>query len=357
MNLGIGVFVTETGQPYVMPSVRQAIQTFTNDNFNYTPTSGDPAFLKGCTDLVLGDAIDPTRFVVQATNGGTHACSLFAELAKRAGYEEILIPEPTWGNHKQIFSGFTQTVFPHLNAQGQADVEAYRNTLLSVTRPTVLLLHGGPTHNPTGINLSLEQVRSLLDVIRSRPVFVYIDFAYLGLGDGLEKDAEIPRLLLQELEGVAVGVSFSKNATLYQHRTGVLMVKTDDVEIVQSNVRQLVRSTISSAPAFGQYVMATIWRLFPQEWIRDVNTMREQIDERKKRFIEQTPSFHSLKNTRGLFGILPVSEEEIQQLRESFGVHLLPGGRINFGGIETNRIEYLAQAFTSCRSTQAMLRN
>jgi aspartate/tyrosine/aromatic aminotransferase len=216
--------------------------------------------------------------------------------------------------------------------------------LLAVTRPTILLLHGGPTHNPTGLNLSVEQVQSLVDVIRSRPVFVYIDFAYLGLGDGLEKDCEIPRLLLRELEEVAVGVSFSKNATLYAHRAGALIVKTKQRETVQSNLRQLIRSSISSAPVFGQKVMATLWKSFPNEWIRDVNVMREEVDRCRNLFIDRLPEFAALRDTRGLFGVLPLSDEEIRCLRKHHAVHLLPGGRVNFGGMETDRLDYLVQA-------------
>jgi aspartate/tyrosine/aromatic aminotransferase len=95
MNLGIGVYVTPSGQPYVMPSVQEAVRSLPTDNFNYTPTSGDPDFLKGCMDLVLGAQTDVTSYVAQATCGGTQACSLFGALANRAGYKDILIADPT----------------------------------------------------------------------------------------------------------------------------------------------------------------------------------------------------------------------------------------------------------------------
>lgn len=348
MNLGIGVFVTETGQPYVMPSVQEAVRMCPTDNFNYSPISGNPAFLRGTAELVLGEHIDPESFVVQATCGGTHACALFAALAKRAGYEDILIPDPTWVNHKNIFSAFSQTVFSHLDANGHPDVEAYRRQLLAVTRPTILLLHGGPTHNPTGKNLSLDQIRSLLDVIRSRPVCVFIDFAYLGLGDGVNEDVQSPRLLLRELDEVAVGVSFSKNATLYGHRTGALMVKTTQRERVESNLRQLVRSTISSAPLFGQNVMATLWQSSRDVWLRDVEDMRQRTDRRRQMLIERLPVLASLQTTRGLFGMLPLLETDIQRLREMYAIYIPSGGRINFSGIEPSKLDSLVQALSSC---------
>lgn len=344
LNLGIGVFATEAGEPYVMPVVRQAMAGLAHENNNYTPLNGDPRFLRRAAELVLGQAPSEENLVLQAVCGGTHGCALFAALALRAGYTDLLFPEPTWVNHKNIFAGFNKISFPHLTEDGQVDVAAYRRYLEAVTKPTVLLLHGGPTHNPTGINLTLEQVRSLTDVIKSRPVLVFVDFAYLGLGEGVDEDTAFTRLLLTELDEVAVGVSFSKNATLYCHRTGFLMVKAKNKDTVESNLRQMMRATISTAPAFGQLVLNAVFEQHYPDWRKQVDDMRHSIDRRREALIAKLPAYAYLRSTRGLFGVLKLTAAEIERLRREFSIYTPSGGRINFSGIRLDRIGYLTEA-------------
>ncbi len=347
MNLGIGVYTTETGEPYVMPAVRLAASGLTSNNYNYTPLGGDPMFLRNAGKLVLGGEFDLDGFAMQAVCGGTHACAVFALLAARAGYKHILVAEPTWVNHRNIFSAFSQTIFSHLNMEGKVSLEDYRKAIETVSEPTILLIHGGLTHNPTGINFSLEQLRVLADVIRSRPIFVFIDFAYLGLGEGIEQDTEFVRLLMRELQDVAVGISFSKNATLYAHRTGALLVKTKQKERVESNLRQIVRSSISSAPVFGQRILNTIFEQHFSLWQQNIDEMRQSIDSRRKALISAAPELRLLDSTRGLFGLLPITAEQVNQLQTEYSVYLPKDGRINFSGIETRRITYLTEALHS----------
>lgn len=352
LNLGLGVFVTEAGEPYVMPAVRQAMSELPHENNNYTPISGDPRFLRRAAEMVLGRAHDEERLALQAVCGGTHACSLFAALARRAGYADMLVPEPTWVNHRNIFSNFFKTAFPHVDDVGQVDAGAYRRHIEAVVKPTVLLLHGGPTHNPTGVNLTLDQIRSLTDAIRSRPILVFIDFAYLGLGDGINEDAAFTRLLLDELDEVAVGVSFSKNATLYRHRTGVLMVKTKNKETVESNLRQLMRASISTAPAFGQMTLNAVFDRHEPSWLRNIDEMRRSIDRRRGALVAMAPSHAYLRSTRGLFGLLKISPKEIERLRREFSIYIPDGGRINFSGIRLDRIDHLIEALNTVKGSR-----
>jgi aromatic-amino-acid transaminase len=52
----------------------------------------------------------------------------------------------------------------------------------------VVLLHAC-CHNPTGFDLSQDDWRAVLDVVKRRNLLPLIDFAYQGFGDGLEQDA------------------------------------------------------------------------------------------------------------------------------------------------------------------------
>ncbi len=347
LNLGIGVYATEQGEPYVLPVVQQAAREVSVANFNYLPIGGDPLFLKQTARIVFGDMTDQSSFVSQATCGGTHACALFAELARRGEIKKMIIAEPTWVNHRHIFSGFEQTSISHLDQEGNPNIDGYRTAIDQVTEPTVLLLHGGPTHNPTGRNLTKEQINLLIQLIQSKPIFVFIDFAYLGLGDGFEQDAISVRALWSQLENVAVGVSFSKNATLYCHRTGALFVKTADGATVESNLRRIMRTTISNPPAYGEKILVNVFENHFDQWKGEVDAMRQSVERRRKELVSRIPTLGYLSDTRGLFGMLRITQEQIDTLKADYSIYIPEAGRINLSGIRLDRMDYLVKAINS----------
>lgn len=343
LNLGIGVYTTELGEPYVLPVVQQAAREVSVASFNYLPIGGDPKFLKLTEELVFGETNQDSA-VSQGTCGGTHAVAIFAELARRGGVSRAIIPEPTWVNHRNIFSGFEIESIMHLDEKGEPSVDAYRDAIDRVAEPTVLLLHGGPTHNPTGLNLSPDQIQSLIPFISSKPVFVFVDFAYLGLGDGFEQDASSVRVLWQGLDQVAVGVSFSKNASLYCHRTGALFVKSSNDPDIESNIRRIVRTTISNPPAYGEKILVNVFENHLDEWKQQVEEMRQSVVRRRAALTAQLPSVAYLNDTRGLFGMLRLSDEQIDTLRTEYSIYIPSKGRINLSGIRMDRIDYLVDA-------------
>lgn len=55
-----------------------------------------------------------------------------------------------------------------------------------------------------------------------------------------------------------MNVSYSKNASIYNMRTGALFIKTNNKAAVESHLQQLCRKTVSTAPATGQQIVANV---------------------------------------------------------------------------------------------------
>ena len=145
----------------------------------------------------------------------------------------------------------------------------------------VVLLHAC-CHNPTGFDLSHDDWRRVLDVVRRRELLPLIDFAYQGFGDGLEEDAWAVRLFAGELPEVLVTSSCSKNFGLYRDRVGALIVCAQNAEKltdVRSQLAFLARNLWSTLPAHGAEVVAAI--LGDSElkglWQEEVEGMRSRI--------------------------------------------------------------------------------
>lgn len=88
---------------------------------------------------------------------------------------------------------------------------------------SVIVLHAC-CHNPTGQDLSPEQWAAVADVLARRRLLPFLDMAYQGLGEDLDRDAASIRLMAKAVPEMLVAVSCSKNFGLYRERTGLIAV-------------------------------------------------------------------------------------------------------------------------------------
>ncbi len=346
VNLGIGIYSTPEGKPYVFPSIQKAFREVDEENFNYQPINGNREFLNSSCDFLLGAAWHE-KVALQATCGGTQACRLFGDLAFEAkGKIPIYIGTPTWSNHFDVFKALDIRKFNHLSEGGEVNFTEYKRVSENAEKGAILMLHGGLTHNPSGKNLSLEQIKELIPIWKERQIFIFIDHAYLGFGLGLEEDKKFAKICFENLEQVALSLSFSKNASLYEHRTGVLMIKDGDKEAVASQLGQLARESISMAPGIGQEIMLNIFKNHLSQWEAELEEVRQDIEERKLSLLDGLgESFASALTSRGMFGLLPFTPEQVQKLKSEYSIYLPNNARINFAGIPKKAIEYLREGF------------
>ena len=104
-----------------------------------------------------------------------------------------------------------------------------------------------------------------------------------GFASGnLDEDGwALQHFLSQDLE-LCIAQSFSKNFGLYSERVGSLHVKTASVEMgarVQSMLEQLVRSEMTTPPAFGTRIVGRVLNdetLYAQ-WVEDLQSMSSRM--------------------------------------------------------------------------------
>ena len=65
-------------------------------------------------------------------------------------------------------------------------------------------------------------------MIKNNDIITICDFAYQGLGDGIDEDASGVRILSEKLDDVFICSSYSKNFGLYSERVGCLIYKSKD---------------------------------------------------------------------------------------------------------------------------------
>jgi len=349
VNLGIGLYFDSEGRPFVLPSVKKAFMEVDTSDFNYQPIGGNREFLERSAEFFFGTECGKEMLAMQATCGGTQAARCAADLMVNAlEVPTIQIGMPAWVNYYALFGKLKISSFEHCDSEGKVNHQAHLKAAKEAPEGSAFLIQGGLAHNPTGVNLSLEQLESLIEIVNEKKLLLFMDMAYFGLGEGINQDREWLRTCFDQAENFAVGVSYSKNASLYEQRCGALFVKSKNAKAVESQMQKTIRETISVPPGLGQEIMLNILTNDRQKWELEVDEMRQDIDGRRAKLTSMLPEkFAGVADTRGMFGLLPLTEEQVRRLRAEFAIYLLDNGRINFAGVREKDLDYLAEGIRS----------
>lgn len=360
--LVVGIYMDEHLNKDVMPSVQKAQKEVVNEltSANYLPFHGNKDFVKNYGKLVFGDHLfekHEKRICGFQAVGGTGGLRIGGEFINKYVSKKIYFPTPTWANHKQIFeaAGFTIEEYPYYDPkENKVDVEAFLNTVSSLPEKSVLLLHAA-CHNPTGCDISKDDWKKLATIIKEKKHLPFLDFAYQGFKENLEKDRYPVELFVeQEIDFLVCG-SCSKNFSMYCQRIGGLFIFCSDPKVkdnVHSQVGKTVRSNYSNPPAFGAAVVNKVLSdaTLKEEWKNELATMRDRISTMRKQFVDGLTAnakhrdFSSLYDHQGMFSYCGLQKEEVQTLIEDYGIYMLFSGRVNVCGLNNNNIDYVVES-------------
>lgn len=365
IDLGVGVFRTPDNRTPVLAAVAEAQKRLVAQETTkvYLPPEGAPGFGAAIRKLVLGDALPAERCAVVQTPGGCGALAVGAILLNRAGATGVSIGSPTWANHHPLLSaaGLKISMVPYYNAAtGAVDFDAFYGTAAKLGPTDALLLHGG-CHNPTGADLSNDDVDAIVDLAGKNGFLPFVDFAYHGFARGLDEDAYLVRRLAERAPEFVVTYSCSKNFGLYRERTGALILVGKDAgraEAMRSHVVNIARQIYSMPPAHGGIMVADILSTpdLDRAWRAELESMRRAVVS-NRRLLVKTAAEHQLgdplsyiERQNGMFSLLPVDERQVQALRERHGVYIAGNGRANLCGVNESNVSHLCEALADVLS-------
>lgn len=363
VNLSIGVYLNEAGQLPIMDAVLKGEAAIVKDlrARPYLPMEGDADYRKQAQQLLFGaehEAVVNKRIATAQTIGGSGALKVGADFLKAYfGSAQVWISDPTWDNHQAIFAGagFTVNRYPYYDHDTHlVDFESMRAVLERLEANDIVMLHAC-CHNPTGADLSEQQWRELAALFRDRSIIPFIDIAYQGFGEGIDEDAFAIRHFASHGIPFLVASSFSKNFSLYGERCGSLHVVCPDNRQASNVLGQLkatVRRTYSSPPTHGCRIVAKVLESsdLRAAWIGEVDMMRQRTKRMRQSLHAalhtMLPSldFSYLLKQKGMFSFTGLAPEQIQRLREEFGIYLVGSGRICIAALTEKTIAPTADA-------------
>ncbi|MFW6286655.1 MAG: aromatic amino acid transaminase [Candidatus Sumerlaeota bacterium] len=366
VNLGVGVYKDDTGVTPIFPSVKEAEKRLleSEETKSYLPIEGDPEYGKFVRELLFGSGhewVEGGRAVSLHTPGGTGALRLAGDfLVKILPDTKIWLSDPTWANHNKVFSaaGLSAESYPYYDATGKSlDFDKMCEALKTVPEGDIVLLHGC-CHNPTGQDPTEKQWKEIAAILARRKAVPFLDFAYQGLGDGLEADATGLRALAEVCPEMLIASSFSKNFGLYCERVGALTcvaLDTDTAKAALSQLKICARTNYSNPPAHGAMIVKTILsdKMLREQWEEEAKGVRDRINKMRDLFVETLKQkgveedFSFIKQQKGMFSYSGLSKAQVETLREKNSIYIVGSGRINVAGMTTGNMDFICEAIKS----------
>lgn len=360
IDLGVGVYRTGQGDTPVFGAIKAAEHKLVEEQASksYLGPEGDMGFVTALMPYIFGS--DPTmggRISGMQTPGGTGAVRLALALAQKAGVSRLHMGTPSWPNHAQIINDLDLELAPfdHANPDGTANLDAVLAAIRGASQSDAILLHGC-CHNPTGIDYSEEDWAAIGDAVAETGIFPIIDTAYQGLGRGLEEDAAGLRSLLAKVPESFIAYSCDKNFGMYRDRVGAFYIMADDSTVLDkafSNANALARASWSMPPDHGAAAIRLILRDpdMTAQWMDELDQMRDRMRQVRSRLAEAgmagSVDLTPLGTQNGLFSVLPLTKNQVVQLREEHGIYMAGSGRVNIAGLTTGNIDKFVSAIAS----------
>jgi aromatic-amino-acid transaminase len=363
VNLGVGVYFDDSGKLPLLQCVQAAEKAMMEKPSarGYLPIDGIAAYDAAVKGLVFGADSEPVtsgRVATVQGVGGTGGLKIGADFLKKfSPNAKVLISDPSWENHRALFTnaGFSVESYAYYDATARGvNFEGMLKDLQAAKPGTIVVLHAC-CHNPTGYDLTPQQWDQVIEVVKGRNLTPFLDMAYQGFGHGIAEDGAVIGKFVAAGLDFFVSTSFSKSFSLYGERVGALSVvcsTKDEAARVLSQLKIAIRTNYSNPPIHGGAVVTAV--LTDPElralWEKELGEMRVRIkamrqalvDGLKAAGVKQDMGF--ITQQIGMFSYSGLSKDQMVRLRNEFGVYGTDTGRMCVAALNSKNIGHVCQA-------------
>jgi len=360
VNLMVGIYKDDHLRTELLSSVRRAKEQISEQDVDYLPIDGLNSMVELLGPLVFGEeGWKGAREKIYAahTTGGTGALRVGAEFLAQEVTKTVCLPNPTWPNHRSVLerAGCKVEDYPYYSREKKGfDLEAMLGFLAKLPEKRAVMLHAC-CHNPTGCDPTLQEWKEISRVMKQKKLLPFFDFAYQGLGEGVEKDAEAVRLFLSDGHEMLIAYSCAKNFSMYCQRVGALFVVDENPGVkfrIGSHVKRIIRALYSNPPAYGARLVVEVLK---QEelrglWQKDLEGIRHRLHAMREllvqRLMEKTKrlNFDYLRKHKGMFSFIDLDKSQVRKMIDQFGIYLTDNGRISIAGLTSKNIDYVVNS-------------
>ncbi len=367
VNLSIGLYYNEDG---IIPQLKTVAEAEARLNAQphgaslYLPMEGLNTYRHTIAPLLFGadhPVLQQQRVATIQTLGGSGALKVGADFLKRyfpdAG---VWVSDPTWENHIAIFAGagFEVSTYPwYDDATNGIRFNDLLATLNTLPARSIVLLHPC-CHNPTGADLTPSQWDAVIEIVKARDLIPFLDIAYQGFGAGMDEDAYAIRAIASAGLPALVSNSFRRFSRCTASASAACPWCVKMLKLPRGFWDSLKRRCAEFTPV--RRVSALRWSLrslgdeaLKAGWLAEVDAMRNRIISMRQTLVKELKAempdrnFDYLLQQRGMFSYTGLSEEQVDRLRDEFGVYLIASGRMCVAGLNASNVHRVAKAFAA----------
>lgn len=360
VNLGVGVYYDDNGKLPLLQCVQAAEKQMMADPKarGYLPIDGIAAYDAAVKGLVFGADSEPVKSGRVATVqgiGGTGGLKVGADFLKKLSPNaKVLISDPSWENHRALFSqaGFVVESYPYYDvAKRGVNFDGMLAALNAAAEGTIVVLHAC-CHNPTGYDITAAQWDQVIAAVKARKLTPFLDMAYQGFGHGIAEDGAVIGKFVAAGLSFFVSTSFSKSFSLYGERVGALSVlceSKEEADRVLSQLKLVIRTNYSNPQIHGGMVVATVLNTpaLRTQWEQELAEMRVRIKAMRQKLVDglkaagvkEDMSFITAQI--GMFSYSGLSKDQMVRLRNEFGVYGTDTGRMCVAALNSKNIDYV----------------
>ncbi|MEN9539280.1 MAG: hypothetical protein RLZZ126_1515 [Pseudomonadota bacterium] len=369
-NLCVGVYFDDSGKLPLLQCVQAAEQAMVAapKPRNYLPMDGIAAYDSAVKSLVFGAGSEPVtsnRVATVQAVGGTGGLKIGADFLKKLNpAAKVLISDPSWENHRALFTnaGFTVETYPYFDAQahgglGGVNFAGMLAALNAAPAGTIVLLHAC-CHNPTGYDITSAQWDEVVAVVKARQLVAFLDMAYQGFGYGLQEDGAAVQKFVNAGLNFFVSTSFSKSFSLYGERVGALSVLCNNAEEcgrVLSQLKIVIRTNYSNPPTHGGAVVAAVLNdpALRAQWEFELAEMRVRIKAMRQGLVDGLKAAGVQKDMGfittqiGMFSYSGLTKDQMVRLRTEFGVYGTDTGRMCVAALNSKNLDHVCKSIAA----------
>ncbi|QDZ23081.1 aspartate aminotransferase [Chloropicon primus] len=368
MNLGVGAYRDDDGNPVVLQCVREAEKQIMGNKFmEYLPMGGFKEFCDHSIKLAYGDdnsLVKANKIAAVQSLSGTGSCRLMADFMKKfKPGAKVYITVPTWSNHHNIWgdAGVEKETFRYYKPETRGlDFDGMMEDIAAAEGGSFFLLHAC-AHNPTGVDPTADQWKEVSKLMREKGHFPFFDMAYQGFASGdCVKDAQAIDIFLKDGHMVGCSQSYAKNMGLYGQRIGCFSLTCNSEEektAVESQMKRIARATYSNPPLHGALLVSTVLGdpALKALWYDEVKGMADRIIGMRSSLRENLEKvsgdkWQHVTDQIGMFCFTGMTPEQVDAIYEK-SIYMTRNGRISMAGVTTKNVERLAKAIIEVTST------
>ncbi len=363
VNLGVGVYYDDNGKLPLLKCVQAAEKRMaeTPKPRGYLPIDGIAAYDAAVKALVFGADSEPVKSGRVATAqgiGGTGGLKIGADFLKKLlPNAKVLISDPSWENHRALFTqaGFVVDSHPYYDAAKKGiNFDGMLAALNAAAEGTIVVLHAC-CHNPTGYDITPAQWDQVIAAVKAKKLTPFLDMAYQGFGHGIKEDGAVVGKFVAAGLSFFVSTSFSKSFSLYGERVGALSVlcaSKEEADRVLSQLKLVIRTNYSNPQIHGGTVVANVLNTpaLRAQWEEELTEMRVRIKAMRQKLVDGlkaagvTQDMSFITTQIGMFSYSGLTRDQMVRLRSEFGIYGTDTGRMCVAALNSKNIDYVCAA-------------